>query len=105
MSQEPETKKLGPGDPVDPGTMKKLAEIQTARVTFAEQLMDLEQEKVRILVGARQLDAERARTFDKILIDRGIPTGTPVEVDGQTGTIRVLRDIAQPSQEAPVAPS
>ena len=70
-------KKLTLEDPVDPETLKKLAELRDARLRIADQLLDLENDRVRMMVAVRQLDGEKNRVFEKILVDRGLPPGVP----------------------------
>lgn len=88
MSDE---KKLTPQDPVDADTRKKLEELSAARYEFGERLLEIEQEKVKLLVAANRVDEERGRLFEKILMERGLSPTTPVEIEAQTGIIKVLR--------------
>lgn len=97
MSEE--TKKLTPNDPVDAATRKKLEELGAARYDVADKLLELEQEKVKILVAANRIDEERNRIFEKILMDRGLPPTTPIEIEAQTGNIRLLRPVAPPQAQ------
>ena len=98
MSEET---KLTPNDPVDASTRKRLEDLSAARYDVADKLLELEQEKVKLLVAANRIDEERNRTFEKILMDRGLAPTTPIEIEAQTGVIRVLRPAAPP--DAPKA--
>lgn len=98
MSDE---KKLTPSDPVDPATRKRMEELAAARYEFGERLLEIEQEKVKLLVAANRVDEERGRLFEKVLMDRGLSPNTPIEIEAQTGNIRVLRPT--PPVEAPPA--
>lgn len=89
MSQESETKKTIK-DPVSPEELRQLAEVQARRFELADALLDLEQEKVKLLVQARQLDELKAKTFSKIMTDRGLPPNAPVEIDAKTGEIKLV---------------
>ena len=91
-----EAKKLTPNDPVDASTRKKLEELGAARYDVADKLLEIEQEKVKILVAANRIDEERNRIFEKILMDRGLPPTTPIEIEAQTGNIRLLRPLQTP---------
>lgn len=102
MSEE--TKKLTPNDPVDAPTRKKLEELGAARYDVADKLLELEQEKVKILVAANRIDEERNRIFEKILMERGLAPTTPIEIEAQTGNIRLLRPVVQPPAAPPEAP-
>lgn len=91
MSNESE-KKLTVNDPVDATTMKHLAEVDETRKMLAAQLLDLEEEKIRLLVAARPLRDERDKVFQKILMDRGLPPDFPVDID-ETGKLFPLKPI------------
>ncbi len=102
MSEE--TTKLTPNDPVDLATRKRLEDLNATRYDVADKLLELEQEKVKVLVAANRIDEERNRIFEKILMDRGLAPTTPIEIEAQTGNIRLLRPIAAPPGAAPEAP-
>jgi hypothetical protein len=89
MSEE--SKKLTQNDPVDAESRKRLEDLAAARYELGEKLLDLEQERVKILVTANRIEEERGRLFEKILMERGLSPTTPVEIDAQSGVIRVLR--------------
>ena len=82
-------KKLTVNDPVPTDLLKCIGELTGARYDLADRLLDLEQQRVGILVSAKQVDDEKARVFNKILMDRGLSPGTPIEIDGDTGAITV----------------
>jgi hypothetical protein len=69
-------------------------------------LLDMEQEKVRILVEARRLDDERTKLFTHVLASRGLMPGIPVEIDPETGKISLIKGAngQSPPVQAPVAP-
>ena len=94
-----ETKKLTLDDPVEPEIMKKLAELHDARNKIANHLVDIENEKVRLLVACRQIDSERNRLFEKVTTERGLPPGFPVTVDADTG--KITPNAPMPDSEAP----
>ena len=98
MSNESE-KKLTINDPVDPETLRKLDAVHVARQQLATQLLDLEEEKVRLLVAARPLRDERNKLFEKILIDRGLPPSFSVDVDLETGKLFPLGPLPKPKAE------
>lgn len=95
-----ETRRLTPEDSVDPETLKALEELANRRLQVADRVLDLEQEKVAALMAARDLDRQRTKIFEKVLIDRGISPTTPVEIDGKTGKII---PVMSPGQEQPAA--
>ena len=87
---DPNAKRLTVDDPIDPALLQRFSDLEGARMRLGAQLIDVEAEKVKIMVAARQIDVERQRLFDKALGDRGIAPTTPVEIDAGTGKIRVL---------------
>lgn len=103
-----QTQKLTPNDPVDDETMKRLSELHDARLKVADRVLDLEAEKIRLMVAVRQIDSEKNRTFEKILVDRGLPPGFPVNIDGTTGKLQLLAPVptgepaGEMTAEAPV---
>lgn len=96
MSEE--TKKLSVNDPVDAVSRKRLEDLAAARYEFGERLLELEQEKVKLLVAANRVDEERGRLFEKLLVDRGLSPTTPVEIEAQTGAIKLLRPTSLPTE-------
>jgi len=100
--QEP-TKQLTLNDPIDPVTLKRFDELQTLRVQLADKYLDLEQEKIRVMRAASNLDVERQRLFEAVLVARGLSPTHPVEIDAKTGTIKLLAPLSAP--EAPTAPA
>jgi hypothetical protein len=95
MSNEVDPKKLTINDPIAPDTLKRLGALQQARLQIAEQLLDMELEKIKLVVGSRQLDDEKQRVFEKELTDRGLPPNAPVEVDAKTGMIAMVQQQGQ----------
>lgn len=86
-----ETKQpLTPNDPVSPETLKKFEELDSARYELASRLLDLEQERVRLLAAAHQVDQQRQRLFEKVLLERGLDPATAVSINDKTGAINVL---------------
>lgn len=80
-------KKLTTNDPVAPEQIKRLEELTAARFDLADRLLEMEQQRVQILIAAKQVDDEKSRIFNAILMERGLPPGTPLEINGQTGAI------------------
>jgi len=90
MSDEQTPQKLTLENPVDAETLKKLSELRDSRLRIGDQILDLESEKVRLMVAVRQIDAEKQRVFEKILMDRGLPPSFPLEINGENGEIKPL---------------
>jgi hypothetical protein len=75
---------------VDQETLGSLNQVMDAWHECAARLMDLEQEKIKVMFAARQLEAEKLKILEKICVDNGLSPGTPVEIDSRTGEITVL---------------
>ena len=99
MSEE--SKRLTVNDPIDQATMDRFGELETTRVRLATQLLDFEDEKIKIMVASRRIDEEKQRLFEKVLMERGLAPTTPVEIEASTGLIKVIR--APERQAAPSA--
>ena len=82
--------KLTPNDPVEPELLSQLDTLQNARVEVAQQMLMLEQDKVRLLASAHAIDEQVQRTFERILVDRGMDPGTRVSIDSKTGKLEAL---------------
>jgi hypothetical protein len=92
-------KKLTLNDPVDPKTLRRIGDIQNRRDQIANALLDLEQEKIRILVEGRRLDDERDKLFAHIVLTRGLLPGTTIEIEPETGKIVIVK--GRPSPQPP----
>lgn len=103
MSQDTEKKRLTINDPVDQDDLRQIGELTNRRFEIADLLLDLEQEKVKLLIQARQIDDRKTHIFEKIVTERGLPAGFRIEVDAQTGLIIVPE--GQGPNGAPDAPS
>ncbi len=101
MSDTSENKRLSPEDPVDEATLVALARLRDVRLTLGAQLMDLELQKIQLLSSVKRIDEQNQRMFDEILVSRGLPPGTAVELDGPSGRLKVIRP--EPA-EAPATP-
>lgn len=99
MSDE-KSPQLSLADPVDKATLIKLGELENGRLQVGAQLLDLEQEKIKLMTAAHRLDEQRTRVYEKILIDRGIGGHEPVEIDAETGKVTLLRP-PKPADESP----
>lgn len=85
-----ETKKLTIADAVSPEDLARFAELEGARSQIAVRLLELEQEKIRTLRAASNVDTEKQRLFEKVLIERGLPPTAPVEIEASTGRIKLV---------------
>jgi hypothetical protein len=96
MAEETPTKRNAFDTPVSPAELNRMTELDNAYMELGARLLDLENDKVKILVSARRIEEEKQRLFEKILMDRGIAPSTPVEIDRETGALSVIR---RPGQE------
>ena len=93
--QQPEAqKKLTLDDPLDADTLGKFKQLQTVRLQVSERLLDLEQEKVRILRMAANVDQERTKLFETVLSPRA-PSELPGRDDANTGKINPIPEAVQ----------
>ena len=90
MSDETTKLKLTPDDPIDAESMQHFNRLEGARYELGGQLLNIEQERVRLLAAAHTVDTQRQRLFEKVLMERGLPPTTQVEIDSTNGKLRVL---------------
>jgi hypothetical protein len=82
--------------PVDAATLSRIETIQNARLQLGDRLLDLEQERVRVLRAVANLDAERVRIFEEINVSRGLSPTTPVEIDAKSGKVTPIQTAGEP---------
>jgi len=100
-----EKRKLTINDPVGVETLGQLHELESRRSQIGSQLLDLEQDRVKLLAAAHRLDEQRNRVYEKLLLDRGITGTEPVEIDAETGKITLLRPAGEPTASPAPAPA
>ena len=88
--EAPKPAKLSPADPVPAEVLVKFNELQGARQGIALELLGLEQERIRLLGMVHKVDTQEQRLFESVLMERGLPPTTQVELDSKTGLLRVL---------------
>ena len=93
-------------DPVDADTLKQIEEVHNSRMMVAEQFLECEQEKMRLLAVAHRLDQQRNAIYEKLMLDRGIANHEQVEIDASTGKIALLstslnRQTSAPADDPP----
>jgi len=86
---------LTSSDPVQADVLANFSELDSARYELGFRLLEIEQERVRILAAAHQVDQQRQRLFEQVLIERGLAPGTPISIDDKTGVIKVLERKAE----------
>lgn len=77
-------------DPVDTDTLRQIEEVHNSRMMVAEQFLECEQDKMRLLSVAHRLDQQRNAIYEKLMLDRGIANDEKVEIDAATGKIALL---------------
>jgi hypothetical protein len=93
-----EAKRLTIQDPVDPDTMQQFTALDSARYEIGSNLLDLEQERIKLLAAAHQVDAQKKRMFERVLTERGLPSDTKVSIDFKTGAMTLLSPTPTPAQ-------
>lgn len=84
--------KLSIADPVDAETLRKFQQLQASRLQVAENLLNIEQDKIRLIRAASNIEAERQRLFEGVLLARGLPLNYPVEIDAKTGAMKPVEE-------------
>jgi len=85
-----ETQKLTVNDPISPEILAQFNELEDSHYKVANHLLSIEQERIRLLSAAHQVDLQRQRLFEKVLMERGLAPTTQVEIDSKTGTLKLL---------------
>lgn len=93
------TKKLTVEDPVDAETLARIRELHDAEMSLGKRLLDMEMEKISIMVSTKTIQHENQRIFERILFERGLPADLPVEISAESGKIIPLQ--ALPSDPVP----
>jgi hypothetical protein len=103
MGRESEKKPhLTANDPVDAATIKRLGELTLRRHQLGEMMLDIEAEKVKLLVENRHVEAERRTLFQGILKSRGLDPEASVEIDPENGKLFLTpakQRVAEPQGE------
>jgi hypothetical protein len=86
-----EPRKLTAIDPVDPETLATFNKLEEVKHDIAIKLLELEQDKVRLLATAHRVDEQVQRTFERVLVDRGLPPSTQVDIDSKSGQLTVRK--------------
>jgi hypothetical protein len=102
MSEET-PRKLTVDDPVDLEGLERFNKLESARHEVALRLLEIEQERVRLLGAAHEVDKQTQRLFEKILLDRGLKPNSPVDINSTTGKITV-RTPPKPEEPPPQEP-
>ena len=91
-----ENKKLSVNDPITPEMLNTLRTIEEGEGQIAHRFLELEHERVGLLVTSKNLRMERGKIFNLILSERGLPPNTIIEINDATGKITVLDPLAKP---------
>ncbi len=92
-------------DPIAPEVLGKLRALQEARMDLGDRHLTLQQEQVRLLAAARRIDEEKQRVFEALLMERGLPPDTVVEIDAGSGKVKVLQEGQPPIPPPPAQTS
>lgn len=89
---------LTPNDPVSKDTLEQLRQLRDVKGDLALKLLSLEQEKIRILASHRRVEDHLTRLFETILVERGLSPETDIEIDPQTGVLKVVSPEVAPAK-------
>lgn len=84
--------KLTPNDPVSPEALERLNELERGQYQIALRLLQLEEDKVKLLAASHQVNQQRQRMFEQVLMERGMPPQSQVEIDSDSGKITLFGD-------------
>ena len=84
-----EKKQLTVNDPVSSADLTELEDLSSAWYKTAGALLELEQEKVSLMVMAKTIKENRVKLFERLLTERGLSPRTVIDVDPATGLIEV----------------
>ena len=84
-------------DPISPEVMGELDSLIASRVVACEQVVELEQRKVRLLVAIQKLDQQKSKVFERELMDRGQSPTASVYIDEKTH--RLVLNQSETSEE------
>lgn len=99
MSDE---KRLTLNDPVSKEEREYLQQLDMAKTGFAQKLLALELEKVNLIAASRRIENQTEEVFQKILVNRGQPADLAVNIDIDTGVIKVQNPERQKAPAPPV---
>jgi len=82
-------KRLTLNDPVSKEERDYLQQLDMTLLGFAQKLLALELEKVNLIAASRRVENQTKDVFQKILVNRGQSSDLVIDVDLDTGTIKV----------------
>lgn len=91
-------------DPVSPDDLSRLAELDKTKTALALRLLDLENDKIRIMAASRRIEDEWGGLFRRFVEERGLDPQTRIEVNYKTGAVSVQTvegPSPPPNEEAP----
>lgn len=97
-------KRLTANDPVSQETLQAFGQLEDAKIRVAMELLTIEQRKIQLLAATKKLDEQHSRLFEAILVERGLPPDTRIDIDVRTGGIKVHnpQNAAPPVADPPV---
>jgi hypothetical protein len=79
--------KLTVQDPVGPEILRELTALDASRIELADQLLGLEQEKMKILAAAHTIEIRKKKVFERVLSERDLPSDAQITIDFHTGVL------------------
>jgi protein-tyrosine-phosphatase len=95
MSESVQEQKKTIETPISREDLEEMARLQKIRSQIAEHLLELELERDRVKGSARGTEVKMNALFERILGERGLPQGFPIEVNASTGEITVVEEAVQ----------
>jgi hypothetical protein len=93
-------KKLTLQDPVGKEVLLDFNQLEDAQYKIALRMLALEEDKVKLLASSHQIQQQRQRMFEKVLMERGLQPDVPVEIDSKTGALTLLKPPEDPPKKA-----
>ncbi len=82
--------------PISQEDLARCIELDKHRTNLALRLLELENEKVRILAASKRIQDEWHGLFQRFAAERNVPEGDLVEVNFRTGDVAI---VSPPKQE------
>ncbi len=88
-------------DPVSQEERDLINKLDVAKAGIAEKNLQLDLEKVNLVAATRRIEAQYQEIFKKILIDRGLSIDTLIQIDLNSGQLRIVPGASKAAPEAP----
>lgn len=86
-------------DPIPAETLQLFAQLEDAKARIALENLTVDERKIQLLAASKKLSEQRQRLFEALLLERGLAVDTAVEVNTETGVIKVLTPLTEMPKE------